>query len=316
MKLTPTVAILAVLAVTCATADDATQATESKNPVRLETIISLATGPEGETPGQAKARAARFDREIDRLLALLSPASGRDLKSPVRMSGLPLVKAAETVNAGYVHVAPGQEVKSARNSIVVVERTAQAPDECQNCIVIVAGQTTQYWSATDSIVLGRYCLKMMHASQSVVLSEFYAGFLGTASRPSAIHCVCGGRAVGDHYSIQDSVYVNTKGRGGKQVKGLELTPAFDHALDGVIDVTTTINEQGGIALFRTKKDGKGEYVARFGLPVRDPNGRPIAALDGWRLDYAGYAGYKSSPEAVFAKDGRRAVLEDGRYAGR
>jgi len=267
-----------------------------ENVVQLETLIRLATGPNGETSDQAQARAAQFDHEMERLLDVLSNGTGVEMPPAVPMSGLRIAEASATVNGGYVHVRPGQEVESARNSIVVIEPGGWI-GTAENCIVVVP-RYANFGTLRNSIALGRYKICPHAGISSVVLSEFDVVFV------HATDCVCGGRRVSSEQGILHSVFANVPDQRGTPVQGLELTPAVDHSLDGVIDLTGAFNRQQGIALFRTK-DGKGEYVARFGQPVLTPDGRPITALDGWRLEYA--STWKEY--AVFVKDGRYAVLQ-------
>jgi len=268
-------------------------------PVRVETLIRLATGPDGETPAQARVRAARFDREIERLLVLLSHGSRLEIKPPARMSDLPVLQAAETLDGGYVHLAGGEQVKSAKSSIVVLERATMASAE--NCIVIVPS-VARINSVKNSVVLARYDFSTS-ADDSVVLSSFELFLNGSRN-------VCGAsREIRSEHGIYHTLFVNTKiddwsvenKSRAVHVPGLELTPAFDNSLNDVAKLTFAVRYPEKIALLRMK-DGKGEYVARYGQPVLDPHGRPVAAFDGWQLDFAW-------EYAVFVKDGRYAMME-------
>jgi len=156
--------VAAPLITICVTASDAAQLSDSKSSVRLETIIALSTGPESETPEEANARAVKFDAEIDRLLEVLVDAGGPVAReAPVRMSGLPVVSAAENVNDGYVHATAEQSVRSAHNAIVILEPDSSI-GSVENCIVIVPGWAS-FGAVQNSIVLGRFDVAMW---QSVV----------------------------------------------------------------------------------------------------------------------------------------------------
>jgi hypothetical protein len=270
--------------------------------VRVETLIRLATGPEDETPEEAKARAARFDREIDRLLALLSHGSRRDIKPPARMSGLAVAKATVTIDGGYVRVPRKQQLKSARNSIVVLEEDSSIRS-AENCIVILLSDA-RVGVVKNSVLLARYDANL-YARDSVVLCGLDLFFINASG------CVCGaGREVGTELGIGDSLIVNNpkisalKGDNARTLKiaGLELAARQDDSLKNFVEVTFTVREPQKFVLLRTK-EGKGEYVARLGRPVLDPDGRPVAALAGWQLEQMSYAGY-----VVFVKPGRYAEL--------
>jgi hypothetical protein len=277
---------------------------ERRHPVRLEEVIALATGPRGETPGQAKERAKRFDDEIERLLEVLADAKGPVARKPlVRMSGLPVVQATKKVDGGYVRITGKTRVRSVRNAIVVIDANLPTCPDCRKCIVILPDSAHLLGEVRKSIVLARYHVRVRHAEESVILSGFDAQL-----RLKTTSCVCG---AGEHLSLpklQDTLVVNSKNSRAVRVGGLDLRLPLDHSLDGVIEITDVIGLQEGIALFRTRKDGKGEYVARHGQPVLDPDGKLIAALAGWRLEYVRL----TDGLAVFAKDGRYAVLPVGK----
>lgn len=78
-----------------------------------------------------------------------------------------------------------------------------------------------------------------------------------------------------------------------------------NSLAAKIHVTEVLPQHDGIALFRLN-GGTGEYVARYGQPINDPKGHPIAELKGWTLCFAG------RDSAVFTNGGDLAAVPSDR----
>ncbi len=175
--------------------------------------------------------------------------------------------------------------------------------------VVIADEQVEINSAENAIIIARVAAKVLIARNSVIIA---GKMLDVTSDDHGVllsggDCkvnVCRDSVVGAAgafvaLGVNDATTVNTKlkdnsglPRGFRQPLRSVQIPQVDlgdtgdaNVLTSRLHVTGGFPEQNGVALFRLAS-GKGEYVARYGEPVLDTNGRPINELKGWKLCFA------------------------------
>jgi hypothetical protein len=265
---------------------------------------------------QAKAAQAKdwnpktLEAQLDALIRVLAAETGKkDLKLPVTFAELgqapmgPFARGTllkekrvktSMVDRSIVLADSIAEVSLARNSIIIAP-VAAIVSSCENSLVI-SGQLVNVPSPRGSVILCNTRLESLLVRDSV---------LGCPQGVQVSHA-------------QGSTFVNSAipmrpgglAPGGAENKSVEVqgivfgAKAPPSPLEGKLTITLATQQDQALALFKLP-DGTGEYVARYEQEIKTPQGKPIEALQGWRLIYAG------NQLAVFSKGDEIACVRVG-----
>ena len=174
----------------------------------------------------------------------------------------------------------------AQYSILLADESVEV-SSAQNCIII-ARIAARVSNSTNCLIISGCTLEVSIDNGSALLCAGDANF----SIINDSICAVGGQlqtSIPKNVTAVNSQIANRPGREiNRTVRVPELRvegPGAASPLADRIDITSGFREGDGIALFRLA-NGKGEYVARYGQKINDPDGRPIAELAGWTLRYA------------------------------
>lgn len=273
----------------------------ARNAVHLDHVLDLATTSVKETDAAREKRHRELDALIARLVKVVNLTAKTEYAVPCKFAGSPeLEPNGRRVQNGIVRVTAGQRLTGATRSVVLLDgaATVSSVDHC----IVIARFGAKLSFCKNSIVLSRYELDVSHPQNSVLFSGH------RMSLSIAKNCVAGAGGAFNVAIPQETTVLNTEvdpsrlrqGSKTASTPGIVLEQEVANPLKERIQVTAAATLQGGFALFR--HGDRGEFVARLGEPLRDPEGRAFEDLAEWRLQYV------SGQLAVFAKGDEHAVF--------
>jgi hypothetical protein len=276
-----------------------------KNALKLTDFFA-----EAKRANEGELNAERLDALVARLIEILAAESGRkDLKPPVlvkdvgageRMgllrNALVIQKNGNVpfIESSVVLFETAGHVSHAKNSIIIAPLAADV-SHTENCIVL-GGLTTSVSFARGGIVLSGGDLDLSHGDNC---------FLGAGEELRT--------SIPQKATFVNSTPVERPGlpaRAGSssiKVEGLELyqKPLANPLQDKLKITHMSGSTSSGFLLFHLP-DGSGEYVARTGQEIRSPQGRPLAGLEGWKLNFC------SGRIAMFEKGNEVSIMRIGK----
>lgn len=282
-------------------------ARKRRDAVSLAAIIEQA-----RLANQGKMDAEKLNAMLTQLVKVWSDVTGSPQALPVQLKdsapeGAGLHDGRSSRNA-LIKLDAGQ-ITSVHKSIVLAETAVDITSARDS--IIIAGVRIEVTSASNCILIAGHDLSVSSGDRNSLLlaggvleGSFLNNSVFGAPRgtrvSSATNAISLNSPVGERrFAERDPARVPHMVM--SEAISLEM-PAYQSALDDVIQVTTVMRTRTeAIALFNRKK-GDGEYVARQGQTLRFPDGKAIPELTGWKLIYCG------SNYAVFKEEDRHAVL--------
>jgi hypothetical protein len=267
--------------------------------LRLDVVYQMA-----RDVSDGKAKAEDLEPLVDRILEVIAaadPAAAK--KSPLRISACKPVALTEPAAGGELYI--GQPLHpGALRSTVILDAGGRI-SQATNSIVIAWGVLDMV-SASNSIVIAGADVSINSARDCLILAG------GNLTLASAFNSSLGAGEPLTQGSFSEHCYLlNTKApearpgaRAGEVVELkvadliLREKPVMEELLAEKLTPTVM---RGDFMIFKVSGQ-PGEFVARPGNELLDPFGKPIAGLEGWKIDLI-------APRfATFSRDKERTLV--------
>lgn len=245
----------------------------------------------------------RLERALDTLLQKLGTAvGGFDVELPVDFENAVANQDQGPFalrKGGALRVMRSGEIGYVSKAILLVDGSVRI-GFADNCIILATGAVEVAHGSRNFILAGCY-IEVSHDGSQLRRPEVVRGKGSVLLSGSALHvahaygAVCGAPDIVWISHATKATFVNTPRRDVghedgtllRKAEGLVLTwkgAPGKAALKDRLRITLLVDsDRGGrLALFRTKEGG-GEYVVREGNELRDPSGKVLAGLEGWKL---------------------------------